>query len=104
MSRATLSQAVFESLAQGRATVSGVLTVDSVGDILEAGSRAIVASEGLTIDFEGVTAGDSAGLALLIEWLSVARSAGRSLRYEHLPPALEQLARLSEVEDLLPTV
>jgi phospholipid transport system transporter-binding protein len=53
------------------------------------------------IDLAGVTASDSAGLALLIEWLSVAKSAGRSLRFENIPSQLQQLARLSEVEELL---
>jgi phospholipid transport system transporter-binding protein len=48
-----------------------------------------------------VTASDSAGLALLIEWLSVAKSAGRALRFENIPSQLQQLARLSEVEELV---
>jgi phospholipid transport system transporter-binding protein len=53
------------------------------------------------IDLAGVTASDSAGLALLIEWLSVAKGAGRALRFENIPSQLQQLARLSEVEELL---
>ena len=44
---------------------------------------------------------DSSGLALLIEWLSIARAAKLSLRYENIPMQLQQLARLSEVEGLL---
>jgi ABC-type transporter Mla MlaB component len=46
-------------------------------------------------------ASDSSGLALLIEWLSVAKAATRTLRYENIPSQLQQLARLSEVEELL---
>ena len=53
------------------------------------------------IDLAGVTASDSSGLALLIEWLSVAKAAGRALRYDNIPSQLHQLARLSEVEELL---
>ena len=53
------------------------------------------------IDLAGVTESDSAGLALLIEWLSVAQRAGRSLRYENIPLQLHQLARLSNVEELI---
>jgi phospholipid transport system transporter-binding protein len=48
-----------------------------------------------------VTASDSAGLALLIEWLSVAKSAGRTLRFDNVPSQLRQLARLSDVEVLV---
>ena len=53
------------------------------------------------IDLAGVTASDSSGLALVIEWLSVAKAAGKELRYENIPTQLQQLARLSEVEELL---
>jgi phospholipid transport system transporter-binding protein len=49
----------------------------------------------------GVNDSDSSGLALLIEWLSVAKAGSRSLKYENIPAQLRQLARLSEVEELL---
>jgi len=49
----------------------------------------------------GVNDSDSSGLALLIEWLSVAKAGSRSLKYENIPAQLHQLARLSEVEELL---
>jgi len=48
-----------------------------------------------------VTASDSSGLALLIEWMSVAKRAGRTLIFENMPAQLQQLARLSEVEELV---
>jgi phospholipid transport system transporter-binding protein len=44
---------------------------------------------------------DSAGLAVLLDWLSAAKRAGRSLRYAHLPEDLVALARISEVDELL---
>jgi len=48
-----------------------------------------------------VTDSDSSGLALLIEWLSVAKEESRrSLSYENMPAQLHQLAGLSEVEGL----
>jgi phospholipid transport system transporter-binding protein len=53
------------------------------------------------IDLSGVKDSDSSGLALLIEWLSIARAASKSLRYENIPVQLHQLARLSDVEELL---
>jgi len=84
-----------------RAAVSGLLDFDSVGALLDQGSAAIAAGTAAFIDLSGVTGSDSAGLALLLEWLSVARAAKKSLRYEHMPAQLQQLARLSEVEELL---
>ncbi len=84
-----------------RATLTGVLDYGTVGALLAEGAAAIGAGRAGFIDLKGVTAGDSAGLALMLEWISVARAAKRSLRYENMPPQLQQLARLSEVEELL---
>ena len=53
------------------------------------------------IDCRGITTSDSAGLAVLLEWLSVAKRMGRSLRYAQLPEGLAALARISDVEQLL---
>ena len=84
-----------------RSRVTGSLQFMSVTALLSVGVDAIDGGRAAVIDLSGVTSGDSAGLALLIEWLSVAKAAGRSLRYENVPTQLQQLARLSEVEDLL---
>ncbi len=93
--------ATFEVQADERAMLSGELRFDTVGSLLEAGSRVIGEGRVAVIDLASVSAGDSAGLALLIEWLSVARNVDRPLRYENIPLQLQQLARLSEVEELL---
>jgi len=47
------------------------------------------------------TAGDSAGLAVLLEWLGLAKQAGRQLHYTHLPQDLTALAGISELQELL---
>ena len=93
--------ASFEMLDGGRARVIGALHFITVSALLTAGVAAINDGRATVIDLAGVTSSDSAGLALLIEWLSVAKSAGRTLRFENIPSQLQQLARLSEVEELL---
>ncbi|MFI4890733.1 MAG: lipid asymmetry maintenance protein MlaB [Steroidobacterales bacterium] len=93
--------ATLEVQADSRARLTGELQFSSVGALLDAGNRVIEDGHIEVIDLAGVTAGDSAGLALLIEWLSVARSAKRPLHYENIPSQLQQLARLSEVEEML---
>ena len=79
----------------------GSLHFTTVSTLLSAGAKAIGRNEAGVIDLAAVTTSDSAGLALLIEWLSVAKGANRTLRYENIPCQLQQLARLSEVEELL---
>jgi phospholipid transport system transporter-binding protein len=93
--------ASFDILEGDRSRVSGSLHFTTVATLLPLGADAIDRGRAAVIDLADVTGSDSSGLALLIEWLSVARGAGRSLRYEHIPSQLQQLARLSEVEELL---
>jgi phospholipid transport system transporter-binding protein len=95
--------ATFEALEGDRSRVLGSLEFSTVARLLPVGSAAIDGGRASVIDLGGVTGTDSAGLALLIEWLSVARAAKRSLRYENVPAQMRQLAHLSEVDELLLT-
>jgi len=93
--------ASFERLEGDRSRVVGALEFATVTHLLPEGKAAIDSGHASVIDLGGVTASDSAGLALLIEWLSVAKAAQRSLRYDKVPLQLQQLARLSEVDHLI---
>jgi phospholipid transport system transporter-binding protein len=93
--------AALELVGDGRARVAGLLGFKTVSALLAQGSAAIDAGRIAVMDLGAVTASDSSGLALLIEWLSVAKRAGRELRYENVPAQIHQLARLSEVDGLI---
>jgi phospholipid transport system transporter-binding protein len=93
--------ATFEALEGGRSRVVGSLDFATVTRLLPLGTAAIENGQAAVVDLSGVTGSDGSGLALLIEWLSVAKDARRSLRYENVPAQLHQLALLSEVEELL---
>lgn len=101
MNKRVHEAAALETTKDGRARVVGSLGFSTVNALLPAGSDAIRGGQAGVIDLAGVTDSDSAGLALLIEWLSVAHGAGQSLRYDNVPSQLHQLARLSEVEELI---
>jgi len=101
LKRHATEAASFEVLADERARVVGALGFATVSALLPVGSEAIQRGQVAVIDLSGVGGSDSSGLALLIEWLSVAKGAHRALRYENVPSQLQQLARLSEVEELL---
>ena len=101
MTKTQASRAKLESLGSGRFRVSGVLDATTVGDLLKQ-SRDHFANAGpLEIDLTGVSEADSAGLALLIEWVRMAKEAGSTIRFDHVPGQISALARISEVEDLL---
>lgn len=101
MSEPTRESAAFDLLPEKRARIVGALDFQTVTALLPIGAAAIERGEAAAIDLAGVTGSDSAGLALLIEWLSVARAVQHPLRYENLPTQLHQLAALSDVEELI---
>ena len=100
MKKARDGNATFETLEGERSRVVGSLEFATVAKLLPLGTAAIEGGNAAIIDLAGVTDSDSSGLALLIEWLSVAKESQRSLRYENMSAQLHQLAGLSEVEEL----
>jgi phospholipid transport system transporter-binding protein len=88
--------------ADGRFALEGPLVFATARSAREIGTRLLSAGAGaIEVDCAAVTTADSAGLAVLLDWMRTARSAGRTLRYASLPAGLTALARISEVEALL---
>ena len=101
MSRAQTPKAKLESLGDGRFRVSGILDASTVTGILEESSRKFAGHSGITVDLSLVKESDSAGLALLLEWLRLARGGGGKIYFQDVPQQIMALARISEVDDLL---
>jgi phospholipid transport system transporter-binding protein len=89
-----------ERTAPGRLEASGVLGFETAADALKSGLK-LIDGGSCTIDLGKVTESDSAGLAVLIEWLSAARVRGAKLAYEKVPDQILAIARISDVDDLL---
>jgi phospholipid transport system transporter-binding protein len=85
----------------GRLAASGPLDFATAAAALRAGLGLMTGDRIWSIDLSGVTAGDSAGLAVLVEWISAARERGTSVRYESVPAQILAIARISDLEDLL---
>ena len=73
------------------ATVSAL--ADTVQEHLRQGAR--------VVDFRGVTEVDSAAVALALEWLRQAAQNNREVRLANLPVAMQNLAKLYGVSELL---
>jgi len=87
----------------GRIIVTGPVTFATAGDLLRASQGLFVGQKAVTVDFGAVTSVDSAGLALLLEWLRRARHDGRAVKYTGLPEKLVAIAKLSGVDVMLAT-
>jgi phospholipid transport system transporter-binding protein len=91
-----------QRLRPGHYAISGALTLETVSALRRDSLRQFAADSGsLQLDLAAVTAADSGGLALLVDWLAWAGGVGRPLRFEHIPAALQALARISDVSTLL---
>lgn len=86
---------------EGALQVEGDLTFATVVTLLD-DSRELLgrSTEPLTVDLSAVGRADSAGLALLIEWMRRARAAERTLEFRAMPAQLHSLARASGLDTL----
>lgn len=96
-----MSNARIEALGAGRFRVSGVLNAATVTDLLKQSRERFAGVPQVEVDLAAVTEGDSAGLALLLEWLRQARLAKQEIHFRNMPAQIGALARISEVDDLL---
>ena len=90
--------------ADGRFQVSGELSFNTVNALLAESRQSIFAqhSAELVLDLGGISRADSAGLALLLQWMRMARASDRKIHFHHLPEQLLAIARAGELEPLLP--
>ena len=90
-------------LNEGRVTVTGELTFASAREARQLGVLVLEGSRArqIVIDCSGVTRADSAGLAVLLDWLAWGRRKSRVIRLENLPASLVAIAKISEVDGLL---
>jgi phospholipid transport system transporter-binding protein len=96
-----VTTATLEALGSGRFRVSGVLDASTTPALLSQSEQRFASERAIDIDFAQVTESDSAGLALLIEWLRSARRDKQKVRFANIPTQISALARISEVDDLL---
>lgn len=78
------------------------LTVDNARSMLADGLQAIAGGQHV-IDFSGLTAVDSAAVAVLLSWQRAARARSIALSFVNMPDTLQSLADLYGVAGLLPT-
>lgn len=81
--------------------IEGELGFATVLDILPESSRLFNGGSTITVDLSGVHRADSAGLALLIEWLGMAKQVDRKLKYHNIPEQILAIAKASGLDRVL---
>jgi phospholipid transport system transporter-binding protein len=92
-----------------RATVKGLeiegdLTFSTIDKNTARIMDKLLTPNDITVNLKQVNATDSAGLALIIEWLKIARSRNITLTFINAPQQLQALALLSGFESLFQSV
>jgi phospholipid transport system transporter-binding protein len=82
--------------------VSGELTFSTVNNILKQSRTLFELIASLEIDLDDVTRSDSAGLALLVEWVRSANQANKKIVFHNIPTQMLAIATASGLDELLP--
>ncbi|MER2528284.1 MAG: STAS domain-containing protein [Candidatus Competibacter denitrificans] len=84
--------------------IVGELDFDSVADLwATTGSLFEIAGEPVVqIDLSGVRRSNSAGVALLVEWLRQAQSRHSKLVFSNMPAQMRSIVRVVDLETVLP--
>lgn len=97
-----MSQAQIAAAGPGIVQVSGELTFTTVTTLNGQAEKLFAGQSGdFTVDLGGVTRADSAGLALLIEWLRWARQRQVAVRFRHMPAQMRTIAAVSDLDPVL---
>lgn len=94
--------AVLELSSPDKIRVLGSLDFDTVPDLNEQFLELLNGSAVLTVDMKGVSYSNSAGVSLLIHWMKVTKSKGKTLHVEGIPMQMHRIAQLTGVESFLP--
>ena len=96
-----MSDFELQDLGDGRFALTGEMSFDSAERILKASEKPFEDHTQIEIDLSGVTVSDSAGLALLLEWVTWANHTVREIRFEGMPERVMAIAKTTEVDGLL---
>lgn len=82
--------------------LKGQLSVDTIPGVLNRSDEWFQGQSSLSVDLSGIDHSDSAGVALLLEWLRRAREQGCRLQYRNLPRQMRAIVDFGDLGDILP--
>lgn len=97
----TVPHFTIEKTQQNNFLIAGELSLATVSEALSESSRLFDDGSEITVDLINVSHVDSAGIALLIEWLGMAKHQIKKLEYRNIPKQMLAIARISGLEGVL---
>jgi phospholipid transport system transporter-binding protein len=96
-----MAEARFTDMGGGHWLLEGELDFTTVPSVLRHAGADMRGLAGIRVDLKGVTRADSAGLALLVEWLRESERAGTPISFINIPVQLLSIARVCGLEKIL---
>lgn len=90
-----------EETGHGNWILAGDLSFSSVPDLMKGMDIRSVDGDHISIDLAGVTRSDSAGLALLVEWLRESERLGKGITFLNMPAQMQSIARICGLGEIL---
>jgi len=96
-----MAEAQLVKSEEGNWLLQGDLDFASVPAVLRHAGVNMLGQGAITVDLKGVVRSDSAGLALLVEWLRESEMAGNTINFVNVPAQLLSIARVCGLQDIL---
>lgn len=96
-----MSEFDLQEIEDGRFALTGSMSFDTADRILEASEKPFESHTRIHVDLSGVDESDSAGLALLLEWITWANHTVREIHFAGMPERILAIAQTTEVDHLL---
>ena len=96
-----MSDFELQDVGEGKFLLTGEMTFDTAEQILQASEEPFESHTSIEVDLTGVSSADSAGLALLLEWVTWANHTVREIRFVGMPERVMAIAKTTEVDGLL---
>jgi phospholipid transport system transporter-binding protein len=93
-----MSKLSIASKGNGEWLIHGELTFASINEKFIESPPFLRGGKEIVLDFSHVTTTDSAGLALMIEWIKLSRHQHAKLSFRNVPKQLLNLAKLSGLD------
>lgn len=90
-----------ENIGTGKFSLYGRADITNVGRLLADGREQFIGLDDVSVDLEQSDCGNTAGLALLLEWSTWCRSYGIRLKYRRPPEDLLEIVRINDVDEVL---
>jgi phospholipid transport system transporter-binding protein len=97
-----MAAARFTERDSGDWLLEGELDFFTVPGVLAQARDCDAGTGAIRVDLKGVSRADSAGLALLLEWLRRAERQGCEISFVNVPEQLMSIARVCGLEGILP--